>query len=304
VGFDQVTFSGQVRAEQVEVKQLAEYLPNGESLAAFPGTLNLESQINWVQSPKYSQLYLTHIGLSSSFITLGGTANIEGLEDGQHMMGLSMHSSTVDLETIRQYVPKAWIPDGILPLWEKGQWGGELDIAEARITGSTRADVGTSITGTFRVNNGYVTIPDWPKTEHIQGTVMVEPDRVQLSEVHGIYDGIPVDVTEGIILFKDSGPWGSVEIQGPFPAEKVLRVIAQLGTSSDFNLLESWKVSQGSGWIRLRFAGNLVDPPGLKFQYGEYQPRDLVLQIPGFPHPFSRGHGKITFSPDSTVFEG
>lgn len=304
VVFDQVTFSGQVKADQVEVNQLGEFLPGGKPLSVFPGTLKVESQVKWVQNVNSSQLYLTNIGVTSSFITLGGAASFDVLEDGHQMMAFSMRSSTVDLETVRQYVPKAWIPDGIVPIWEKGQWGGELDIAEARVTGSTREDVGTSVTGMFRLNNGYVAFPDWPKTEHIRGTVVVEPDRIKLSEVHGIYDGIPVDVTEGIFLFKDSGPWGDVEIQGPVPAEKVLRTVTQLGAGSGFEILKSWKVSEGSGWLRLRFAGNLFDSPGLKFQYGEYQPQDLVLHIPGFPHPFSHGHGKISFSRDSTVIEG
>ena len=302
--FDQVTFSGQVKAHRVEVNQLGEFLPGGQSLSVFPGMVNVESQMKWVQTVNNSQLYLTNIGVSSSFITLSGAANIDVLEDGHRMMGFSMRSSTVDLETVRQYVPKAWIPDGLVPIWETGQWGGELDIAEARVTGSTREDVGTSITGMFGLNNGYVVIPDWPKTERIRGTVVVEPDRIKLSDVRGIYDGIPVEVTEGIFLFKDAGISGDVEIQGPVPAEKVLRTVTQLGGQSDFEMLKSWKVSEGSGWLRLRFAGNLFDGPGLKFQYGEYQPQDLVLHIPGFPHPFSHGHGKISFSRDSTVIEG
>ena len=304
VVFDQVTFSGQVRADHVEVNQLGEYLPSGESLSEFPDTINVQSQVKWVQHATTSQLHLTKIDLSSSSLTLGGTANIEVLEDGHQMMGLSMRSSNVDLEMIRHYVPKSWIPEGIVSLWEKGQWGGKLDIAEARVTGSTREDVGTSVTGTFHLTDGYVTIPDWPTTEHIRGTVVVEPDRVKLSDVHGMYDGIPVDVTQGVFLLKDSGPWGDVEIQGPVPAEKVFRVIAELGAPSDFGILKSWKVAQGSGGLRLRFAGNLLDASGLKFQYGEYQPQNLVIHIPGFPHPFSHGHGKITFSRESTVLEG
>lgn len=302
--FDQVTFSGYVRAEDVEVNQIGEYLPHGESLLELPGTLNVASQVKWVQNDKTSQLYLTNIGLSSTFITLGGAANFSVLEDGHQMMGFSMHTSTVDLEMIRQYVPKAWVPEGLVSLWDKGQWGGELDIAEARVTGSTREDVGTSITGTFRLNNGYVIIPDWPITEQIGGTVVVEPDRIQLSKVHGIYDGISVDVTHGVLLFKESGPWGDVEIQGPVPADKVLNFITGLGASSDFGVLKSWKILQGSGSLRLRFAGNLLESSGLKFQFGEYQPQDLVLHIPGLPHPLSHGHGKITFSRDSTVLEG
>jgi hypothetical protein len=98
--------------------------------------------VRWVQNSTKSQLHLTNIAVSSSFITLGGAANIEELEDGHHMMGLSMRSSNVDLAMIRKYFPKAWIPPGIVPLWEKGQWGGNLEITEARVTGSTREDVG------------------------------------------------------------------------------------------------------------------------------------------------------------------
>ena len=304
VGFEQITFSGQVKADHVELSQLGEYLPNGKSLLNVPGTLAVESQVTWVQNAKTSRLSLSHINLSSSFIALDGSANFEVLEDGHHMMGFSMRSSNVDLAMIRRYLPGAWIPDELLPVWEKGEWGGALNIAEARVTGSTREDVGTSVTGTFRLTDGYVSIPDWPTTDHIQGTVVVEPDRIQLSEVHGIYDGIPVDVTEGVFLLKDSGPWGDVGIQGPVPAEKVLQVVTQLGAPSDFGILESWKVAEGTGLLRLRFAGNLFDSPGLKFQYGEYQPEGLVIQIPGFPHPFAHGHGKITFSRESTVLEG
>jgi len=304
VGFQQITFSGQVKADHVEINQLGEYLPHGQSLLDVPGTFTVESQVRWVQSVKGSRLSLSSINVSSSFIDLDGSANIEELEDGHHMMGFSMRSSTVDLEMVRRYLPGEWIPDELLPVWKKGEWGGALNIAEARVIGSTREDVGTSVTGTFRLTDGYVRIPDWPTTDHIQGTVVVEPDRIQLSEMHGIYDGIPVDVTEGVFFLKESGPWGDVGIQGPVPAEKIFRVVTQLGAPSDFGLLDSWKVSEGHGLLRLRFTGNLVESPGLKFQYGEYLAEGLVIQIPGFPHPFTHGHGKITFSRENTVLEG
>src|SRR5690606_26180398 len=121
-----------------------------DTLADFPGTLNVQSRVHWVQNPKTSQVHLTDIHVSSSFITLGGTANFEVLEDGHHMMGVSMHSANVDLDMIRRYLPRAWMPDAMIPVWERGQWGGKLDIAEARVISSTREDVKTSVTGTFR----------------------------------------------------------------------------------------------------------------------------------------------------------
>lgn len=304
VGFEQITFSGKVKADRLEINQLGEYLPNGQSLMNVPGTLSVKSQVTWVQNANTSRLSLSHINLSSSFINLDGSANTEMLEDGHHMMGFSMRSSNVDLAMIRQYLPRTWIPGDLLSVWEKGEWGGGLNIAEARVTGSTREDVQTSVSGTFRLTDGYVRIPDWPTTDHIQGTVVVEPDRMQLSEVQGIYDGIPVEVTEGVFLLKESGPWGDVGLQGPVPAEKVRQVVTQLGAPSDFGLLNSWKVSDGSGLLRLRFAGNLLESPGLKFQHGEFKPEGLVIQIPGLPHPLTQGHGTIIFSRESTVLEG
>lgn len=304
VGFEQIRFSGKVKADHLEIKQLGEYLPNGQSLMEVPGTLSVKSQVTWVQNTKTSRLSLSDIDLSSSFIDLDGSANTELLEDGHHMMGFSMRSSNVDLAMIRQYLPRTWIPDDLLPVWGKGEWGGGLNIAEARVTGSTREDVKTSVTGTFRLTDGYLRIPDWPTTDQIQGTVVVEPDRIQLSEVHGIYDGIPVDVTEGVFLLKESGPWGTVGLQGPVPAEKVRQFVTQLGAPSDFGLLNSWKVSEGSGLLHLRFNGNLLESPGLIFQSGEFKPEGLVIQIPGLPHPLTEGHGTITFSRDSTVLQG
>ena len=163
-----------------------------------------------------SQLQFSNIAFTNSAITLGGNASIEGLEDGHHMTSVSLRSSSLDLGMIRQTFPQTLLPDPVVDLWDKGEWGGGLEVIEARVTSSTRADVGTSVTGTFRLNNGFLTLPEWPKTDHVQGTVVVEPDRIHVSGAHGVYDGIPVDVNQGVFLLKESRPWGDVEIQGMF----------------------------------------------------------------------------------------
>ncbi len=305
LAFEQVRFSGHVVVDNVAFQQLAEYLPNGESFLQLPGTLNVASQVEWVSHGRGSQLHLSNIALASGAFTLAGSANVEELEDGNRVMTLSIRSPSLDLDLIRRVMPRVWIPNDLVAVWIKGEWGGELEIVEARITGSTREDVGTSVAGTFRIHNGFFSFPGWPRTENIRGTVVVDPDRVQLSDVHGTYDGIPVDVTQGVVLFNDSGPLADVEIQAPVPAEKVWNFVHHLGGShSDFKVLNSWKVSQGSGRLRLRFAGNIFDVQGLTFQNGDYQPQDVVLRIPGLPHDLSDTRGKFIFSPDSTVLEG
>jgi hypothetical protein len=303
--FEQMKLAGHIETDNFAVNQLAEYVPYGDVLSKFPGSLRAESQFKWVKKEMTSQLQFSNIAFSNSAITLEGNASIEGLEDGHHMTAVSFRSSNLDLGMMRQTFPLTWLPDPVVDLWKKGEWGGELEVLEARVTGSTLADVGTSITGTFRVNNGFLTLPEWPQTDHVRGTVVVEPDRIHVSEAHGVYDGIPVDVNQGVFLLKESRPWGDVEIQGRVPAKKVWDFVSHLGEpSSGFNGLQAWNVSQGDGMLRLRFAGVLFDEQGMTFQHGEYQPENVVLSIPGLPHSLSRAHGKIQFSPDSTVLDG
>ena len=303
--FEEMTFAGHMETDNFAVNQLAEYVPYGDVLSKFSGALRAESQVKWVKKEMTSQLQLSHIAFANSAFTLEGNASIEGLEDGHHMANVSLRSSSLDLGMIRQTFPQTLLPDSVVDLWDKGEWGGELEVLEARVTSSTRADVDTSVTGTFRVNNGFLTLPEWPKTDHVRGMVVVEPDRIHVSEAHGVYDGIPVDVNQGVFLLKESRPWGDVEIQGRVPAKKVWDFVSHLGEpSSPFNNLQTWDVSQGDGMLRLRFAGVLFDEQGMTFQQGDYQPTNVVLSIPGFPHPLSRAHGKIQFSPDSTVLDG
>ena len=303
--FEQMTFAGYMETDNFAVNQLAEYVPYGDVLSKFPGVLRAESQFKWVKKEMTSQLQFSNIAFSNSAITLGGNASIEGLEDGHHMTSVSLRSSNFDLGMIRETFPPTWLPDPVVDLWKKGEWGGEMEVLEARVTSSTLADVGTSVTGTFRVNNGFLTLPEWPQTDHVRGTVVVEPDRIHVSEAHGVYDGIPVDVNQGLFLFKEAGPWGDVEIQGNVPAKKVWDFVSHIGEpSSSFNGLQAWNVSQGDGMLRLRFSGDLFDEKGLTFQQGDYEPTNVVLNIPGLPHSLSRAHGKIQFSPDSTVLDG
>ncbi|MDH5776513.1 MAG: hypothetical protein OEZ57_16555, partial [Nitrospirota bacterium] len=305
VTIEQMTLTGQVETDNFAVNQLAEYDPYGEVLSQFPGVLKAAAEFKWVKKQAGSQLHLTNIAFANPAITLAGHANIEELEDGHHMAAVSLRSSSLNLELIHKIVPQRWLPDSVVDLWKEGKWGGELDVVEARLTGSTRADVGTSLTGTFRVNNGFVHVPAWPSTDQVRGTVVVEPDRIQVSEAQGIYDGIHVDVTRGIFLFKGARLSGDVEIQGEVPAEKVWDFVTHVGpSSSHFSRLHAWKVSQGQGLLVLRFSGPLFEDEGLAFQQGIYEPHDVMMTIPGLPHALSRGHGKLTFSPDSTVFEG
>ncbi len=305
VEFEQMTFSGNMQADNIALDQFAEIGSYENVFSKFPGRLKVDSQLKWVKKGKTSQLHLSDIALMNPAISLAGNANIEGLEDGHQMTSLALRSSQLNLEMIRKAIPESWIPASATEVWKEGTWGGDVEVVEARVTSSTRSDVGTSVAGTFRVNNGFFSLAEWPTVDQVQGTIVIEPDRIHVSEARGLYDEVSVDVVEGVVLFKEDGPWADVEVQGDVPAKKVWDFISHLGDrSSGQNGVSAWDVSQGEGRLRLRFSGGLLAEHGLTFQHGDYEPTNVVLNIPGFPHALSRAHGKIQFSPDSTVLEG
>ena len=305
ISFEQMTFVGNMETNNIAMNQLADFVAVQELFSQFPGRLKADAKVKWVKRGAMSQLHFSNIALANPALSLAGNANIEGLKDGHQMTSVSLRSSSLNLEMIRKAVPKAWVPVPLAELWQKGEWGGELKVLDARVTSSTRADVGTSVTGTFHVNNGFLRLPEWPTTDHVQGTVVVEPDRIQVTEANGVYDGILVDVTKGVFLLKEAGPWGDVEIEGQVPSAKVWNFVRGfLPPSSGTSNWDAWNFSEGSGLLHLRFSGGVFDQEGLTFQDGEYQPTNMVVQIPDLPHAVSHGHGQFQFSPDSTVLEG
>ncbi len=302
--FEKLAFTGNMSIDNIDMNQLTELVSNGDFFAKFPGRLGAKSQITWIKKDTTSQLRFSNIVLANPAITLAGNATIEGLKDGNHMTSVSLRSSSLNLDVVRKAISEKWLPDPLRHLWEQGEWGGKLTVADARVTSSTRTDVGTSVTGTFRLNEGFVSIPNWPMIDHVRGTVVVDPDRIHLTDTKGTYDGIPVDVTKGVFLLKDPGMWGDIEIEGPVSAEKVWSFISKLPSSSETSDWQRWKVSQGTGRLRLAFSGEILDGSGLVFQRGDYEPTNVVFHIPGLSYPLSNAQGKIAFSPDSTVFEG
>ncbi|MGE0472804.1 MAG: AsmA-like C-terminal domain-containing protein [Nitrospirales bacterium] len=302
--FEGLNFTGGIQARGLEVNHWAEFIPHGSRLATFPHPVDIGTEIKWIQKGSRSQLQLTNVSLDSSSLVLTGNVNFEGLEDGHYMMGGAVHSPNVDLDLVRTYVPSVFIPEPLQVFWSQGTWGGNVEIAEARLIGSSRPDVQTSVAGTFRVQDGYFDLPGWGHTEQVSGTVVMEADRIQLNGGRGVYDSIPVEVTQGVVLLKDTGPWADIEIQGPVPVEKVLAVMKDLpATRGAVRFMKSWTWRQGEGPLRLRFAGNVDGPDGMRFQQGEYHPQAVFVEIPGVPQPVTQVQGTILFGRESTVLD-
>jgi len=301
--FDKVSFEGAVRVQDVEVDYWAEFIPYGEQLEAFRHALDVGTEIKWIQDAGGSQFRFTEVLLSSSDLTVAGNANFEELADGNHMMSISLRSPNVDLSLIRTYVPKRLIPEPLQAFWSHNHWGGKVEISDARLIGSSRPDVQTSVAGTFRLNDVYFDIPGWGHTERVNGTLVMEADRIQLTGGRGVYESIPVEVTQGVVLLKDSGPWADIEIRGTVPPEKVISAMKKLETTREaVQFMKAWKWVQGEGPLRLRFAGNVNGPEGIRFQQGEYQPQAVMVEIPGVPQALTQIQGNILFGRESTTY--
>ena len=147
----------------------------------------------------------------------------------------------------------------------------------------------------------------WPDTDHVNGKIVVEPDRIKFVDFSGVYDAIPVRSAQGRVFFKDAGPWMEVDLEGAVPADKVLGVLADLSKTAKknpvFQQMSTWKVTKGIGLLTLRFAGFMQGLEGLSFQQGDYVAHELQIYLPDLEETISNGQGWFKFSPSETSFE-
>ena len=238
---------------------------------------------------------MSDFSAQNSLALFAGNANIAGLTAEDPTISVTFSASPVSLETVYRTIPRQWLPPKFSRVLDESKFGGMVEVVQATVTGSSRLDVGLSAVGTFRIENGFLKRKQkWPEIRDIRGTIVVQPDRIKFSNFTGVYDSLPVRAANGRLLFKETGPWMEVEVQGVVPGQRVLKVLHEISSvDQTFRRLSTWKVEGGTGLLTLRFAGLIQDVHGLSFEQGEYVAKNLQITIPEFENPGFQGSRSV-----------
>lgn len=296
---------GRVSLAKSEIAQLAK-LFNRETLPlAIYGDMELQGKVHLGPGEKGYQLVLSEIALQTDALTMMGDANFAGLfESEPPTISIHWSGSPIDIAAIVDLVPTNGLPPDVVDAISRNLIGGKIEVLSATLSGSLREKVGLSMVADVHLTEGSLDLgTKWGIAKSLEGTVKIEPDQIRLFDFHGVYDSIPVTSGIGLIEFRESGPWLTTELQGDVPVVKLLNILQHVFDWQAPHTMSSLRGLEGSGPMRVHFAGPLQHSGGIAFQDASYFPQAVSLYVPGFTRPLTGVSGNLTFSTTQIKFE-
>ncbi|MCH7800573.1 MAG: hypothetical protein IIC24_03405 [Chloroflexi bacterium] len=268
--------------------------------------MKVQSQIQYGPGLQGYELVLSDVIVISDAIDLQGQASISGLlAANPPTISATWSSAPIRMKKIIEMLPAYIIPDTVRNAIVDQSLDGTIEVVSATVSSSSRDDMGVGVSGEFKLSGGSFDLgKKWGVAEHVQGTVFVQPDRVQFQDIQGIYDSIPVSSGTANIEFRDTGPWLSTELQGTVPSKKLLEIVRTVfGWTDPDHAMAGFVGKSGSGKIKIRFAGPLDEPEHIALKHARYDPKQVTLRVPGIEGPLTNVSGTVTFSQHHVSFE-
>lgn len=296
----------QIELSPSELAQLVKvfHIPDTPPLSY--GRIKAQSQVRYGPSMQGYELILSDVVVLSEEVDLQGQASIAGLlTNVPPTISATWSSAPINVKTIVDQVPSTLIPLELQTALEEKTISGNIEVVSATVSGSSREDMGFGLIGEFKLSQGYVDLgKTWGEAEKIQGTVFVQPDRVQLKEFEGMYDSIPVSSGTGEIEFRDTGPWLSTELQGSVSSKKLIDILTTIfGWTNPDHAMAGFVGESGGGEMRIQFAGPLTQPDQIGLKQARYEPKEAKIFFPGIAGPIRDVSGTVTFSQSHVSFE-
>lgn len=296
----------QIALNQSALVSLATIFHIQDLVPAHRGRIKIQSQIQYGPGVQGYELILSDFTLLSNEIDLQGEASIAGLlMASPPTISATWSNGPIRLKKIFEMVPAHLIPDTLQNAIVDQSIDGIIEVVSATVSSSSLDDLGLGVSGEFKLSGGsYDFGKKWGVAKQIQGTVFVQPDRVQVQDIQGIWDSIPVSSGTGNIEFRDTGPWLSTELQGTVPSKKLLEILRTVfGWDDQGHAMAGFVGEGGSGKMKIRFAGPLDEPENISFDKARYDAEHVTLRVPGIEGPLTNVSGTVTFSQQHVSFE-
>src|SRR5947199_410700 len=142
-----------------------------------------------------------------------GLASLSGLITAQPTFSLTFSSSPVDLGELLDRLPAEWLHPQLRTVVTERKIGGTIEVVTATVSGTTTPEPRVSATGEFRVHRGHALIGrDRIPAQNVSGTVIVEPDRIRVTDLTGRYGSMRVSGGTAAVSLTAAGPALDLEL--------------------------------------------------------------------------------------------
>ncbi|MBI4400137.1 MAG: AsmA-like C-terminal domain-containing protein [Nitrospirae bacterium] len=298
-------FEGMVEALNVDIRQLADFFGPRPVPDKLYGAANLRGQIRMVPGVAGYDMVLSDMKAHVEHLSIKGQASLSGLMTAQPTFSLTVSTSSISLEELFDRVPVQWLHPQLEAVIKEREIRGTVEVVTATVTGTTKPDPRVSVTGEFRLHQGHALVgSDRTPAQNVSGTVIVEADRIRVTDLTGMYGAMRVSGGKATVFFQEAGPRLELEVGGDMAAADLVVFLA--GTVRPERLsrsLAALREIRGDALLTFRIAGSLTQPDGLNFVGGEIVPRDVSFQSPVVAERVVGLKGRVLFSPKGVEFD-
>ncbi len=300
-------FQGRAEAKGVNLRQVVGLFDQRPIPDRLRGKLNLQGQIRLVPGVVGYDIVLSDMTAYVNKSAFAGHASLSGLMTEQPTFAFTFSSSEIEVSELLEIVPAQWIHPELPSIIEDREVRGTLEVVSATLTGMTTPARRMSVTGELRVQHGHARVTDAGTTaDNVSGTVLVEPGRIRVLELSGMYGKMQVDAGKVTLSFLEAGPWLELTLNGKMAAADV---VADVGLDKRFEsktLAKAWKglqEIQGLMLVGYRLAGPITEPKQIKYLRAEFEPLDVSFRTALLPHAVTGLNGRLVISDKGTQFE-
>ena len=298
-------FDGRLDVSNLDLRAAADFFGARPIPERLQGLVNLQGAVRVMPGVAGYDLVLSDLSARLNEMTLTGKASLAGIMTPQPTFAVTISSSLVTLPQLMQTIPLEWINPQIQTLLDDRKIDGKVQMIDATLTGSPAAGVPLSTSGEFRIQEAQGLIgQDRVAAKDLAASVFVEPGRIRITGVTGVYGAIQLTDGKAVVSFLEAGPWLELEITGTMTGSQLLDFLAKtMKTEQLMRVLAGVRDVEGTAQPTFRLVGPLNQPGGVTFAGGAIVAQSVSLSHTALPERLTGLQGRVILDNGATRFE-
>ncbi|MEE8494802.1 MAG: AsmA-like C-terminal domain-containing protein [Nitrospirales bacterium] len=302
-----VQFGGTAEATNLPLRDIAQFLGRTTLPPQANGTASFRGRLRLVPGVVGYDVVLSDLTGRINEVEIAGHAALSGLNTAQQTLALTLSSSQIQLNDLFELAPASWFHPGLPRLVAEHDIRGTLEVVKATLTGVMTPEPLLSFTGEFQVREGHGVVDMAGTTvEKVSGTVFLEPGRMRVVEIGGIYGSMRIDAGKAMVSFLEAGPRLELELRGEMQTADLLDRVEIDTLLPSRELARIWNEREeveGVTRVGFRISGPLNHPEEIAFTAAAFEALDVSFRSPQLGQRVTGVNGRLVLSEKGAEFD-
>ncbi|HTK86419.1 MAG TPA: AsmA-like C-terminal region-containing protein [Nitrospiraceae bacterium] len=300
-----MTFEGTAEASNVDIRQVAEFFGPRPVPERLHGTMDMSGQVSLVPGIVGYDMVVSKMKATIGHLAINGHASVSGLMAEQPTFSVSFSSSPVSLDELMTRFPVQWVSSQLQMMLIERDIGGVVEVVTATVIGSTTSEPQMSLTGEFKVTQGRMLVgQDRTPVQHLSGALFVEPDRLRVTELNGMYGLMRITGGKALVSALESIPWLDLEVKGDVAIADLVAVLAKsIRVPKVAGAFAELTEIKGQSQVALHIAGPVKESDTLQIVRAEVIAQDIWFRTPLVNERIVDLNGRFLYSKTGVEFD-